>query len=183
MKTVRIGIKLTDKSARVASALQNPNTWAAYRAHMLRLVTEGAKATIQRYASTLWKKPTGQLDSSWFTKYSEHNSTGMIYNTKSYAYWLNFGVRPHQMTYLLNDKVKTYQAWGKYPYEGKVPVPINSSDGLLFRRVTAEGMRAGKWMHPGYSPYNFVGYGMLEYERTEMPREIEGLLFETVKNV
>ena len=181
-KTVKIGIQLTDQSQKVAAALNNPNTWAAYRAHMLQLVTEGAKASIQRYASALWKRPTGQLDSSWFTKYDMYRGIGTIYNTKKYAYWLNFGVREHQMTYLLGTETKTYMAWGKYPYQAKKPVgPMNVSGGQIFRRVTPEAMRAGKWMHPGYSPYNFVGYGMLEYERTQMPKDVKGLLFKTVK--
>lgn len=179
MKSVRLGFKLTESSARVATALSNPAAWAAYRQKVLRQITEQAKAAIQRHASGLWKNPTGLLDNSWFTSYS--GNTGTIYNTKQYAYWLNFGVRPHQMTYLLNSDERTYMAWGRYPFQARPPIPLKIAGNRLFRRATIEGMQAGKWRHPGFTALSFVENGMEWYRTNQMPRDVSGLLVEVIQ--
>ena len=73
-----------------------------------------------------------------------------------YSYWLNFGVRSHQMTYLLNSPMKQYWAFGKYPYMGRAPIPIPVMGGFAFRVPTAKAMAQGKWVHPGYQGTHFL---------------------------
>jgi hypothetical protein len=59
----------------------------------------------------------------------------------SYTYWLNHGVRPHQMTYLLNSKKA---------------IPIQTAGGLIFRRPSVQSMLLGKWRHPGRPATHFL---------------------------
>lgn len=175
-KALSIGFKLTENSKGLARKLSSPSAWAAYKKAALQTVTEGAKAVIQQYGAGLWKNPTGALDSSWFTSYDFEKGSGTIYNTKHYAYWLNFGVRRHQMTYLLNGETSSYLAWGKYPYEARRPIPlVEANGGRIFRRATTEDMIAGKWWHPGFPALHFLEKGAKEYEATRMPRDLDGL--------
>ncbi len=180
MKTVRLGLKLTERGFRTARALANPPAWQAYKRNVLEKVTLQAKAAIQSEAARAWKRPTGSLDNSWFSRVDPSTGRGVIWNSKAYAYHLNYGVRPHAMTYLLNSTPRTYMAWGTYPYQAKPPIPLRVSGGLLFRRVTAEAIRAGKWHHPGFPPYSFVENGIEWYRINQMPRDISGLLVEVV---
>lgn len=180
MKTIKIGIQLTESSHRMLTALTKPAVWHAYKMHTLKAITEGAKSSIQHHAASLWKNPTGQLDNSWFTKYDFGRMVGTIYNTKHYAYYLNFGVRPHQMTYLLNAKVKTYMAWGQYPYQARSAIPVQIDGNLGFRRPTVEAMQAGKWQHPGYPGKSFVEHGMDLYKTNLMPQDVSGLLVKVI---
>ena len=178
-KTVHIGFKLTESSQRMMTALTKPAVWAAYRDKVLHQITEQAKGAIQRQASMGWKNPTGQLDNSWFTSYS--GNTGTVYNSKAYAYWLNFGVQRHQMLYLLNSDERTYMAWGRYPYQARPPIPLRVSGNIVFRRATVEAMQAGKWMHPGFAPMSFVENGMKWYQTNQMPSDISGLLVQVIE--
>jgi hypothetical protein len=176
MKSFSIGIKLADSSQALAAQLQSPAAWRAYRERCLQMVTEGVKASVQKNAAWRWKTPTaGGLDSSWFTQYDGTNKA-VVYNTKHYARYLNDGVRPHQMTYLLNSEVRTYLAWGKHPYQARASIPMNVSGNLIFRRPTVEAMAAGKWRHPGYPAQSFVEHGIEDYRTNLMPREIAGLI-------
>jgi hypothetical protein len=58
----------------------------------------------------------------------------------AYTYWLNNGVRPHQMTYLLN---------------AKGAIPIGTSGGTIFRRPSVASMLKGGWRHPGRPATHF----------------------------
>jgi len=178
-KAFSLGIRLTESSQRTLTALSKPSVWAAYKQSVLEKVTLGAKSAIQSQASKLWKKPTGALDNSWFSRVE--GDKGIIWNSKSYAYWLNYGVRPHSMTYLLNSDVKTYLAWGQYPYQAHPAIPLQISGNLAFRRPTAEALRAGKWYHPGFPPYSFVENGLEYYKTNLMPNDVSGLLISSIE--
>ena len=153
--------------------LSDPKFWQMYKEHTLHVVTEGLKGTIQRHAAGLWKNPTGALDNSWFSTYDNASLTSTIYNSKGYAYWQNWGVRRHQMTYLLNSEVKTYTAaWGSY--KAHPPIPLKGKTGEInFRTPTAEAMQAGKWWHPGYAGKEFLRLGALEYQTTQLPKDTQ----------
>lgn len=181
MKKLHIGFKLTESSQRIATALSKPEVWRAYKLKILETITLQAKGVIQAQTAKLWKNPTGQLDNSWFSRVDASSGRGTIWNSKAYAYWLNFGVRPHSMTYLLNSDERTYMAWGRYPYQARPPIPLKVQNGLLFRRVTVEAIQAGKWRHPGFAPYSFVENGMEWYRTNQMPRDISGLLVNVIE--
>ena len=181
MAKLSFGIQLTESSARTLTQLQRPEVWRAYKMSVLQKVTEGAKAAIQSRASTLWRNPTGQLDSSWFTTYDFSTMRGSISNSKKYAYWLNYGVRPHVMSYLLNGETRTYMAWGKYPYQARAPIPLPKGGGIDFRRVTVEAIQAGKWRHPGFTALSFLEKGMEYYRTNLLPNDVSGLLVSSIE--
>lgn len=152
--------------------LASPHVWQKYKESLLYAVTEGAKSTVQVYASSLWKNPTGALDNSWFTTYDMANLTSTIYNSKGYAYWQNYGVNRHQMTYLLNSEPRTYSAsWGSYVARPPIPIKDGKSGNIAFRTPTKEAMEAGKWWHPGYRGKDFLRLGVLEYQAVQMPKD------------
>lgn len=182
-KSFSISIKLTDSSHRVAKAMLNPVVWQAYKLRVLNLITEGVKSSIQRNAANGWRNPTGALDNAWFTTINPSSMTGRVVNTKKYAYYQNFGVKPHQMTYVLNSELRTYAAWGgKGTYQARPPIPMHVNGGILFRRPTLEQIQAGKWQHPGYPGKSFVQHGVEDYRTNIMPAEISGLLLKIVEN-
>lgn len=181
-RSFSVSIKLSDSSQRFLTAVTKPQVWLAYKERVLQTITEGMKSAIQQNAAALWKRPTGQLDNSWFTKYDFGSMTGTIYNTKHYAYYLNFGVRPHQMTYVLNSPLRTYRAWGKGTYQAHPAIPLHVNGGTFFRRPTIEQIQAGKWRHPGYPGKAFVEHGVDYYRTNIMPSEISGLLVKMVES-
>jgi len=53
--------------------------------------------------------------------------------------YLDKGVRPHIMSYLLDRTV-----------------PIKSKEGMIFRRVSAKSLLEGKWRHSGIPPQRYI---------------------------
>ena len=76
---------------------------------------------------------TGWAATKWKGEVVGNNKI-RISSLVAYTYWLNRGVRPHQMTYLLN---------------AKGAIPIQTAGGLIFRRPSIQSMQMGKWRHPG----------------------------------
>lgn len=87
--------------------------------------------------------PTFQNRTGWAaTKWKGEVIDGRKLKVSSlvtYTYWLNYGIRPHQMTYLV----------------GKT-IPIGGS----FRRATVLGMQKGGWRHPGRPGGHFFEQGI-----------------------
>ena len=100
------------------------------------------------------------------------DSSVRITSLKPYTYWLNYGVRPHQMIYLLNAPFRDYFAFG-HVYQARCPIPIvkgwTKAQGkgvagmTIFRRPTEKSMAEGKWRHPGYTGRHFLEKALTEY--------------------
>lgn len=159
--------------------MADPRFWETYKMYVVREITEGALATIRTYASRLWKNPSGGgLDQSWSSQYDIGRAMGSITNSKPYAYWLNTGVRPHRMTYLLN----AHNAWYMADGTKAAVIPIKTGAGkadTVFRVVTARHMSlpdgVKPWWHRGIVPKNFLELGMEEYRQTRLRTDFEGL--------
>lgn len=82
---------------------------------------------------------TGWAATKWKGEVTGRNRV-RITSLVSYTQWLNNGVHPHQMTYLLN---------------AKRAIPIQTTGGLIFRRPSVQSMLAGGWRHPGYKGTHF----------------------------
>jgi hypothetical protein len=83
----------------------------------------------------------------------------------AYTYWLNHGVRPHQMTYLLNSKSA---------------IPIQTAGGTIFRRPSVAGMLAGKWRHPGLPATHFLEQS-IDVLAKHMQQQYPDLVVESMK--
>lgn len=179
---------------------RDPDFWRQYKAFAIREVTEGALKTIKSYSSKLWQNPTGALDQSWFTRYEQDAGLGFVFNTKPYGMYLNYGVRPHRMSYLLHAKDAFYLV----PQPGKwlrkrqaevspediargaqkyAVIPIRTGGakgGVIFRMATSEHMdrasRVAPWWHRGIKPMGFLEAGMNAYVQDELRGTFEGLL-------
>jgi hypothetical protein len=81
---------------------------------------------------------TGWAATKWKGEVVDGNKL-RVSSLVAYTFWLNYGVRPHQMTYLL----------------GKT-IPINGS----FRKVTVNGLMKGGWRHPGRAGGHFFEQGI-----------------------
>src|SRR3990172_6588632 len=161
--------------------LKNPAVWKAYERKLVKAITEAGKELIQETAESMFKNPTGAMANAWSTAFDEGTNIGYIKNSKSYAYFLNKGVKRQQMTWLLKVGTRQYtafsKAWKHYgPLAGgapttfwaRIPIPIKKGGGkAIFRRATEKGMAEGKGMHPGIRPMRFVEWGLsrLKYER------------------
>jgi len=163
----------------------DPNFWQTYKLYVVREITEGAAEKIRGYAARLWKKnrglgsgglESGGLDQSWFTRYDINKSMGMIINDKPYAYWLNYGIRPHKMMYLLNSS----RAWYMTDGSKAVTIPLIIDGEKTFRVASEREMKkdpAGKpWFHPGTEPKDFLRKGMEEYKDTQLRNDFKGLM-------
>jgi hypothetical protein len=167
----------------------NPETWRGFRTQLLREVTLGALTTIQEHASKLWKYPTGGgLDQSWMTRIDEDAGAGYVWNAKRYAYWLNYGVRPQKMRWLLlNSRNAFYLADGTRAAIVKL-VLRDEGNKTIFRMITEkhlqyevddEGKR--KWWHPGLEPKHFLERGMQHYAEFKLRRDYNGLIVRVLK--
>lgn len=154
----------------------DPNFWNTYKLYVIREITEGAAATIRSYASRLWKNPTGALDQSWFTTYDAQRGIGSISNSKPYAYWLNYGVRPHKMTYLLNADNAFYFSDGTKA----AVIPLVIGGQRMFRIASYWQMiknpNGPPWFHTGIEPKYFMEAGMQEYRDSRLRQDYRGLL-------
>jgi hypothetical protein len=159
--------------------VQDPNFWRLYKAYVLQELTEGALETIRRFASRLWKNPSGGgLDQSWFSTYGIDRGTASIYNSKPYAYWLNNGIRPHRMSYLLGARTAWYLPNGTKA----ALIPISTGPGKgdrVFRVITAKHLDlpdgVGPWWHKGRAGSQFLALGMEEYRNTKLRTDFDGL--------
>lgn len=157
--------------------LADPRFWEAYKMYVVREVTEGALATIRTYASRLWKNTSGGgLDQSWFSRYDMAKGMGFISNSKPYSYWLNTGVRPHKMVYLLNGN----NAWFLADGTKAVTIPLMIDGKKEFRVATERAMLRNPggppWWHPGITPKQFLEKGMDEFRETKLKTTFEGLI-------
>ena len=62
---------------------------------------------------------------------------GVNFKVDSPANYLESGVKPHQMRYLMKSK-------------RPIPIPVDAIN-TLFRFATPKSMAEGKWMHPGFT--------------------------------
>lgn len=157
----------------------DPEFWRGYRLYVLREITEKAMEVIRTHASTLWVNPTGALDQSWFSRYDTGNELGFISNSKPYAYWLNTGVRPHKMVYLLNSHNTYFLKDGTKA--AVIPIrPAGKGRGhTVFRIATERQMTehpsSKPWFHKGIAPKHFLEDGLTEYSEHHAQNDFEGL--------
>lgn len=174
MPKVKVGVSGAGTS-KAKQYLQNPEFRAAYfRAILDEIASDaGAPAAIASWIAK--NKPfesrTGSATSSWRAKVVGDSSV-RITSRMPYTYWLNYGVRPHQMVYLLNVPWRTYYAFG-HVYQARCPIPIvkgwtkahgkGVASMTIFRRPTEKSMAEGKWRHPGYAGKHFLEKALTEY--------------------
>lgn len=180
MPKVKIGVSGTVSQA--AERMKDPEFRAAYLRKILEEIASdaGAPAAI---ASWIAKNQPFQSRSgtasaaalgSWRGQQASESSV-RITSRMPYTYWLNYGVRPHQMVYLLNVPFRTYYAFG-HVYQARCPIPIPNIKGAWtkaqgkgqagmtsFRRPTEKSMAEGKWRHPGYTGKHFLEKALIEY--------------------
>jgi hypothetical protein len=155
--------------------MQNPEFRAAYIKAVLDEVASDAGAP-QAIASWIAKNQpfqsrTGSATHGW-RAHIENGRAVRVTSRFPYTYWLNYGVRPHQMVYLLNVPWRTYWCFG-HKYQGRAYIPIvkgwTKAQGkgvasmTTFRRPTEKQMAEGKWRHPGYTGRHFLEKALMEY--------------------
>lgn len=99
--------------------------------------------------SGIFKHPTGTYANS-ISGYILDDDI-VVYSSVTYAKAIEFGVRPHQMWYLLNRTVPI-----------KVWAPGAVEPDIIFRKVTLESLLAGGWTHPGTPPKYVMRQGIEE---------------------
>ena len=148
MPKLRITIKKKQQSQKVLDSQYKLKLLAWFELMVPSYISDWIK-THQPFHSQ-----TGMAIKSW--KVTPDGNALRITNLMPYTYWLNYGVRPHKMTYLLNNAMAKKMAFGKYAYWGRLAVPLNGSAGLFFRSATVKSMETGKWFHPGYTGTQFL---------------------------
>jgi hypothetical protein len=170
--------------------MQDPEFRAAYIRMILDEIASdsefGASASIASWIAKHqpFQSRTGSATSSWRASI-ESDSSVRITSRMPYTYWLNHGVRPHQMVYLLNVPWRTYYAFG-HVYQARCPIPLPVIKGAwtkaqgkgqagmtIFRRPTEKSMAEGKWRHPGYTGKHFLEQALTEYVQAVMKRHPE----------
>lgn len=163
------------------SKMQDPAFVRAYRLYVLQEITEKAADVVRQHAARIWRNPTNGIDQSWFTEIDPIAEVGSIQNSKPYAYWLNYGVRPHKMVYLLNahNAYEIRYADGKTGTAAVIPIRLDGG-GTQFRIVTDRQMTqnpGGKpWFHKGITPKRFLEEGMATYVGQHLRDDYEGLI-------
>lgn len=168
--------------------MQDPHFRAAYLKAILNEIASdaGAPAAIASWIAhnQPFQSRTGFATSKWKAHF-EGDSSVRITSLMPYTYWLNYGVRPHQMIYLLNVPWRTYYAFG-HVYQARCPIPIvkgwTKAQGkgvasmTRFRRPTEKAMAEGKWRHPGYTGKHFLEKALTEYVQDLSQRHPELLI-------
>lgn len=186
MPTIKIAVS---GASQAASKMQDPQFRAAYlRAILDEIASDaGAPAAIASWIAKNqpFQSRTGFATSKWKGTVVG-NSSVRISSLMPYVYWLNYGVRPHQMIYLLNVPFRTYYAFG-HVYQGRCPIPMvkgwtkGQGKGVagmtIFRRPTEKSMAEGKWQHPGYAGKHFLEKALVEYIQ-EMAKRHPELVFD-----
>lgn len=163
------------------SKFRDPNFWRTYRLYVLQEITEKAAEVVRQHAARVWRNPTGALDQSWFSTIDPVALVGSIQNSKPYAYWLNYGVRPHKMVYLLNARnaYEIYYADGRSGKAAVIPIRL-AGGGTQFRIVTERQMTqnpGGKpWFHKGITPKRFLEEGTKTYVDHHLRDDYQGLV-------
>lgn len=167
-----------------ARKISDPNFMSVYKAYVIREITEGALETVRSYAAAMWAAPTGGIDQSWFSNVDPARGLGFISNAKPYAYWLNYGVRPHKMTYLINahNAYDIFYSDGGNGRAAVIPIKVRDrgSGGTIFRLATDRHMTRNPdgppWWHPGIQPKHFLEEGMRQYREYKLRRDFEGVI-------
>lgn len=186
MPKIKVGV--SGGVAYAQQRLQNPELRAAYFRTILDEIArdDGAPQAIASWIAqnNPFQSRTGSATSSW-RAVVEGSSSVRITSRMPYTYWLNYGVRPHQMVYLLNVPFRTYYAFG-HVYQARCPIPIPNIKGAWtkaqgkgqagmtsFRRPTEKSMAEGKWRHPGYTGKHFLEKALTEYVQVVQQRHPE----------
>jgi hypothetical protein len=181
------------------SGIKNTHKWNDLRHQLLMTLAYTLQRTIANQAEIMHKRPTGKSYNSWYVYGNKESGKAIIGNSQPYMYWQNYGVKPHQMKYLMNIGYRQYLAFGKYPYWGKKFIPIRTASGkIIFRRATAKSMKGGilprealeyaksafgsatigtGWYHPGYEGKNFVDWGINVFKNLHMPAILNDVKF------
>lgn len=152
---MKISVKVKQNQTKVRQKLQDPSFRKAYMSKILQEIAVQAPAYISRWIveHNPFVSRTGSAANKWRAEIQD--SKVQIGSLMPYTQWLNNGVRPHQMTYLLNGPLKQQQAFGKYAFLGRSAVPIRTAFGTAFRVPSEKAMLLGKWRHPGRKATNF----------------------------
>ena len=119
--------------------LLDPERWEHFKSELLMKIGAELQSRVQfKINNQLWKKSSGRLQNSINFKVvvTAKESYITVGSSVNYAKWQEQGVRPHVMAYLLNSTKA---------------IPLQTSQGTIFRRATLKSIGEGKWRHPGYS--------------------------------
>lgn len=167
----------------VAAKMQDPAFRAAYLQHVLKEVELELPGHVSSWIAKTqpFNSRTGWAVSKWTAK-QEGSGSIRLTSLVPYVYWLNYGVRPHQMVYLLNTPIRQYYAFG-HAYFARAPIPIvkgwtkahgkGVASQTIFRRATEKAMAQGKWRHPGYQGRHFLEAALTYYVQVFMERHPE----------
>ena len=152
---MKISVKVKQSASKVKAKMQNPEFRQAYMSKILQEISLQAPIYITRWINehNPFVSRTGAAATRWKAKVVDNRVE--VGSLMPYTTWLNNGVRPHQMTYLLNGPLKPKIAFGKYPYLGRSAVPMKTAFGTAFRVPSEKAMMLGKWRHPGRKATNF----------------------------
>jgi hypothetical protein len=152
------------KDPQYLSRLQKPEFWERYKEKIIQTLAVELPSYIGNYIANgqFFHSRTGNAVRSFRARKSGPRGV-LIYSVSDYLQYLNYGVRKHSMSYLLNAEERIYLAFGKYPYKGKAFIPIPTGLGTIFRRATAKAIREGKWIHPGLPALEFFEKAISSY--------------------
>ncbi len=166
----------------------DPEFWRAYRVKVIREITQNAMATVQDRARALWAHPSGGgLDQSWFNRIDEARGVGTIWNGKPYAYYLNYGVMPHKMRYLLLNNRGAYYVTRVDPDTGmetqelqaRVLITPHGGGEASIRTITERSINDNPsgppWWHPGLPALEFLQNGLAYYRDFKLKKDFAGL--------
>lgn len=167
---------------------QDPAFWRAYRAQVIQEITMGAMDTIRDSSAKLWAHSTGGgIDQSWHSRTDPDRGIGHVWNSKPYAYWLNYGVQAHKMRYLLLNNRGIYFVT-KYDPEtdtetvvrrAKIRLELREEGRSVIRTVTEESMAENPsgppWWHPGLPKLGFMQAGLKQYRDFKLKNAYKGL--------
>jgi len=137
----RIQVKTTKKPVKVIKT--------RYNKEFKKTLREVGEKGVENIKNEIKKRDlidSGEMYGS--VKY-ELTAKGVKFIVSEPAPYLEKGIKPHQMRYLLKSKS---------------PIPVNVMNSE-FRWASEKGMRQGKWMHPGFK--GGVGFMKSAIKRTK----------------
>ena len=127
------------------------------------------KKVVERIENAGFKNSNGKMKTAVKVRVIQEEMAVEVFNDSSLAphtKWQEVGVRPHSMTYLLNNKnpnrIPYRIVGGKFTFAGKMTNQAFNprARGVRWATVTPALLARGKFFHPGYDGKFLYRHGM-----------------------
>jgi len=131
------------------------STWANFLNEVGR---QGVRTTRDAVSKFNWSTKDAQKHIKASIQYSISQNRVIISSNHPASPYLNRGVKPHVMWYLVQGKDRSK------------PIPMSVGGQTFFRYATPWALSHGRWKHPGISPRSYLKEGRKKIVSTVIPR-------------